>query len=99
MTPSSNDVSRRGFLAKIALLFNGFVGIALAVPIVRYLASPVTRERNAGSNSWLTLGRLDKFPAGETRLAAGSDNYPDCSEARFFLPLDLRGAFLLATVG
>src|ERR1700756_2479591 len=69
MTPSSNEVSRRGFLAKIALLFNGFVGVALAVPIFRYLGFPVTRERNAENNSWLTLGPLDKFPAGETRLA------------------------------
>src|SRR5258707_1406474 len=69
MTSSSNDVTRRGFLAKVALLFNGFVGVALAVPILRYLASPVTRERNVGNDSWLPLGPLDKFPAGETRLA------------------------------
>jgi menaquinol-cytochrome c reductase iron-sulfur subunit len=69
MTSSSKDVTRRGFLAKVALMFNGFVGAALAVPIFRYLASPVTRERNVGNNSWLTLGPLDKFPAGQTRLA------------------------------
>ena len=69
MTSSSNEVTRRGFFAKAALLFNGFVGVALAVPILRYLASPMTRERNAGNDSWLTLGPLDKFPTGETRLA------------------------------
>jgi len=69
MTPSSNDVTRRGFFAKIALLFNGFVGLALAVPVFRYLGSPVTRERKPGYDSWLPLGSLDKFPAGETRLA------------------------------
>jgi len=69
MTPSSNEVTRRGFFAKIALAFNGIVGFALAVPIVRYLASPVTRERKGEYDSWLPLGPLDKFPAGETRLA------------------------------
>jgi menaquinol-cytochrome c reductase iron-sulfur subunit len=69
MTPSSNDVSRRGFFAKIALLFNGFVGLALAVPVFRYLGSPVTREQKPGYDSWLALGSLDKFPAGQTRLA------------------------------
>jgi Rieske Fe-S protein len=69
MTPPSNDNSRRGFFAKIALLFNGLVGVGLAVPIVRYLASPVTRERSGAEESWLLLGPLDKFPAGETRLA------------------------------
>ena len=69
MTPSSNDVTRRGFFAKIALAFNGIVGFALAVPIVRYLASPVTRERKGEYDSWLPLGPLEKFPAGETRLA------------------------------
>lgn len=69
MTPPSNDVSRRGFLAKIGLFFNGMVGLALAVPIFRYLASPVAHERKGGYDSWLPLGPLDKFPAGETRLA------------------------------
>jgi menaquinol-cytochrome c reductase iron-sulfur subunit len=69
MTPSSTNVTRRGFFAKVALMFNGFIGVALAVPILRYLASPVTRERNVGNDSWLTLGPLDKFPVGETRLA------------------------------
>ena len=69
MTPSSNDVTRRGFFAKMALVFNGFVGFALAVPILRYLASPVAHARKEGYESWLPLGLLDKFPAGETRLA------------------------------
>jgi menaquinol-cytochrome c reductase iron-sulfur subunit len=69
MTPSPKAVTRRGFFAKIGLAFNGIVGLALAVPIVRYLASPITREQKPGYDSWLPLGPLDKFPAGETRLA------------------------------
>jgi menaquinol-cytochrome c reductase iron-sulfur subunit len=69
MSNSSNEITRRGFFAKIGLAFNGIVGLALAVPILRYLASPVTRERKPGYDSWLRLGPVDKFPAGETRLA------------------------------
>jgi menaquinol-cytochrome c reductase iron-sulfur subunit len=63
------EVSRRGVLAKIGLLFNGAVGIVLAVPIVRYLLSPVIRERKPGYESWLSLGALAQFPEGQTRLA------------------------------
>jgi menaquinol-cytochrome c reductase iron-sulfur subunit len=65
----SNEIPRRGFLVKIGLAFNGVVGLALAVPIVRYLLSPVSRQRKPGYDSWLSLGALQQFPAGETRLA------------------------------
>jgi menaquinol-cytochrome c reductase iron-sulfur subunit len=66
----SDDMPRRGFLMKIGLLFNGAVGLALSVPIVRYLLSPVSRQRKQGYDSWLSLGAVEQFPAGETRLAA-----------------------------
>jgi len=64
-----NPTSRRALLVKIGLLFNGTVGVALGIPIVRYLLSPATRGRDHGYESWLSLGRLSQFPAGETRLA------------------------------
>ncbi len=64
-----DELSRRGMLMKLGLLFNGVVGTILAVPIVRYLLSPMIRERNADHEPWVTLGLLDKFPEGETRLA------------------------------
>jgi Rieske Fe-S protein len=54
---------------KVGLLFNGAVGAILAVPIVRYLLSPVMHERRPGSESWLSLGALGQFPEGQTRLA------------------------------
>jgi len=61
---SPEPLSRRFFL-KAGLLLNGVVGALLAVPIVRYLVSPVARERRA----WVSLGKIDDFPAGETRYA------------------------------
>ncbi len=59
--------SRRGMLAKFGLLINGAAGAILAVPIVRYLLSPVSRR--SADESWLALGSLDQFPPGQTRLA------------------------------
>jgi menaquinol-cytochrome c reductase iron-sulfur subunit len=54
-------------LVKIGLFFNGIVGAILAVPVVRYLLSPVVSAREA--NEWLSLGELAQFPSGQTRLA------------------------------
>lgn len=68
MTPSTLT-SRRKLLVKLGLLFNGFAGAILAVPILRYIMSPVTHGRKAGYESWLSLGGLEQFPANQTRLA------------------------------
>jgi menaquinol-cytochrome c reductase iron-sulfur subunit len=65
-----DGLSRRGVLMKLGILFNGAVAMILAVPIIRYLFSPVIQERGTGSESWLSLGALGQFPQGQTRLAA-----------------------------
>jgi Rieske Fe-S protein len=64
-----SDLSRRQMFMKIATLFNSVVGVLLAIPIVRYLLSPVTPAGRSGYESWLSLGSIDQFPSGETRLA------------------------------
>jgi len=61
-------VSRRA-IVKLGLVFNGIVAACVAVPILRYLLSPISRERKTGYESWLSLGGLEQFPAGQTRLA------------------------------
>jgi Rieske Fe-S protein len=60
-------VSRRWLLLKIGALFNAVVGVAVAVPVVKYLLSPV--KPDDAYKSWLSLGPVDTFPVGETRLA------------------------------
>ena len=65
---NDNIVSRRGLLMKMGILFNGLVATALAVPIVRFLLSSVTRGSKAYL-SWIPLGPVTDFPEGETRLA------------------------------
>ena len=64
-----DGLSRRAMLMKAGIFFNAAVGAILAVPIVSYILSPVIRQRRQGYESWLKLGGLDQFPAGQTRLA------------------------------
>lgn len=68
MTPPMTQITRRGLLMKLGLLFNSAVGLLLAAPIVRYLISPLSRARKSGYAAWLSLGSLDQFPVGQTRL-------------------------------
>ena len=67
------EVSRRWLLLKIGAFFNVVVGIAIATPVVRYLLGPV--RRSGFYNSWISLGAIDQFPAGETRLATYENPY------------------------
>ncbi len=69
MSTTSMTLSRRTFLTKLGLGFNVLVGGLLTVPIVRYLLSPVVRERRPGYDAWVALGPVEQFPVGETRFA------------------------------
>ena len=65
----SGELSRRTLLMKLGILVNSIVAVILAIPLVRYMLSPVSRGRGGAYQSWLPLGELEQFPAGETRLA------------------------------
>jgi Rieske Fe-S protein len=70
IVPSTDDtLSRRGFLMKLGILFNGFAAMVLAVPIGRFFLSSVTRGQGKGYLSWVRLGEVANFPEGETRMA------------------------------
>jgi Rieske Fe-S protein len=60
-------VSRRWLLLTVGAFFNAVVGAAVSVPVVKYLLSPV--KSDDAYKSWVSLGSLDTFPVGETRLA------------------------------
>jgi Rieske Fe-S protein len=68
-------VTRRGLFMKLAILFNGLVGIALAVPIVQFLLSAITRGRANAYLAWVPLGPISEFPEGQTRLATFRNPY------------------------
>jgi Rieske Fe-S protein len=73
--PNETTLSRRRFFTKMGMLFNGLVATALAVPVVQYLLSSVTRGRADGYLSWVPLGKVSEFPEGETRLATFRNPY------------------------
>jgi menaquinol-cytochrome c reductase iron-sulfur subunit len=59
--------SRRVFLFKLSVALNVAVGAVLAVPIIGYLLAPAMKK-SATAGSWVTIGEVDDFPVGETRL-------------------------------
>ncbi len=67
MHASRLEFSRRWLLVKIGLAFNALIGVVIAIPVVKYLLSPIAGGQ--AHNSWVSLGAIDKFPVGETRLA------------------------------
>src|SRR6516225_2889216 len=69
LMPDENSISRRGLFMKLGILFNGVVAVGLAVPIVRYVLSSLTRSRGNAYLAWVPLGHVNEFPVGETRLA------------------------------
>jgi Rieske Fe-S protein len=60
--------SRRGFLFKVAVGLNVLVGAVLAAPIVGFLLGPALKKEGA-EDQWISLGAVDSFPLGQTRLA------------------------------
>jgi len=67
---ATNDqlsISRRWLLLKIGVAFNAVVGLVLATPIIGYLLAPMKKDR--AYKSWVSLGGIEKFPVGQTRLA------------------------------
>src|ERR1700720_1472481 len=67
--PNENTLSRRGLFMKLGILFNGLVATALAVPIIGFVLSSITRGRANAYLAWVPLGSVNEFPEGETRLA------------------------------
>jgi menaquinol-cytochrome c reductase iron-sulfur subunit len=63
------DLSRRAMLVKLGLCFNGVVACFLAVPILRYILPPILGARKTSYTSWLTVGPVEQYPPGQTRLA------------------------------
>lgn len=63
----ATTVSRRWLLLKAGIAVNGAVGLALAIPLIRYFFGPMRSDDSY--KSWVTLGPAESFPEGETRLA------------------------------
>ena len=58
--------SRRGFLFTLGLALNGIAAALVGIPVIGYLVGPVRRR---AEQAWISLGPLQSFPPGQTRLA------------------------------
>jgi Rieske Fe-S protein len=65
MTPCGE--SRRGFLFRLGLALNGLGALLVGVPVIGYIVGPSRRPDDG--QTWISIGPVDRFPAGETRLA------------------------------
>ncbi len=65
MTPCSE--SRRGFLFRLGIALNGLGALLVGIPVVGYIVGPARRP--ADGQSWISIGPIGSFPAGQTRLA------------------------------
>jgi Rieske Fe-S protein len=70
-----DQISRRGTLMKIGIFFNTVIAVVVAIPVVRFVLSAMTRGMGSGYRSWITLGPAAQFPEGETRLATFRNPY------------------------
>jgi menaquinol-cytochrome c reductase iron-sulfur subunit len=66
---SDSNVSRREFFVKLGIALNGLAAVVLATPVIGYLLGPVLRAKDGRYRQWISLGELDEFPEGQTRLA------------------------------
>jgi Rieske Fe-S protein len=74
VTPvTPKELSRRLLLMKFGLLLNGLVAVAIATPVVRYLLFPL--KKKDGYLSWISLGAVDSFEEGDTKLVTYRNPY------------------------
>jgi Rieske Fe-S protein len=66
VSPPPAVTSRRGFLLRLGLAANAVAALLLAVPVIGYILGPVRRRP---LQSWISLGPVETFPVGQTRLA------------------------------
>ena len=64
--------SRRDFLLKVAIGLNVVAGAMISLPIIGYVMSSFVKRLPL---EWTSLGPVDKFPEGATRLATYENAY------------------------
>lgn len=60
--------TRRSFLFRAGVVLNAFAASLVAIPVIGYAVA--VAFRSGAQQSWVSLGKLDEFPAGQTRLTS-----------------------------
>ncbi len=63
-----HPVSRRNLLMNIGIAMNAVIGLAITAPVIGYVLGPALRKKGY-YKSWVTLGPVERYPNGQTRLA------------------------------
>jgi menaquinol-cytochrome c reductase iron-sulfur subunit len=71
--PTPEEISRRGFFAKLSIALGGLCAVILGVPIVGFIVAPLFRKV---SNAWIPVGKVDDFAIGKTVNVLFSDPSP-----------------------
>lgn len=66
MNITDENLPRRGFLKIAIAVLNGLIALALAIPGLGYLLTPVFRK---GEERWIDLGSIDEFKSMEPQKA------------------------------
>jgi len=64
---ASVQTSRRGLLLKLGVALNAIAATLLGIPLIGYVVAAFYKSKEVPS--WISLGAVSHFPAGETRLA------------------------------
>lgn len=68
--PPPSPVSRRDFLLKVGVGLNVIAGVLISIPILGYAFSAFFKVLGHDPKlHWISLGTVDEFPEGQTRLA------------------------------
>jgi menaquinol-cytochrome c reductase iron-sulfur subunit len=74
--PSFHRLSRRDFIVELSLGVAALSAAMVAVPVANALIAPLIHRR---PHSWHTVGRVDDFPIGSTRLVKYENGEPEPS--------------------
>ena len=59
-------MTRRTLLNRLALLINGIAAVLVGAPLIGFIFAPAV---DAAKNKWVSLGKLEEFTVGQTKLA------------------------------
>jgi Rieske Fe-S protein len=68
-TAGGPRMPRRSFLLALGIGINAVAAGLFAMPLIGYLFAPARKRELDGDFAWVSLGSLDQFPTGQTRLA------------------------------
>ena len=68
-------VTRRTFLMNVGIALNAAVALVIATPVVAYVLGPVLRRKEY--REWISLGDVNDFPVGETKLITFTNPFSD----------------------